>query len=256
MSHKTMSELIPSAAVEAIQDSVRTETIEVQGREFATRPVFDPPAAPMIPALKIHTLTGLLDYVVSNPDILDHDKMFLHVVSPTEVRLFTACEVPAMRRPNPATADCKDLLGDVYRFGQYRSVEESIVDFQAKFVPSEDLAAAIAIIGNLKEETVNSYSQDGFTQTVQTRQGIQGVAWADVPSSLVLRPYRTFPEIEQPEGRFILRLRKSTDKDGGIQCALFEAGYSTWQAQAIKDIAIYLNGELQGRDCTEVVVIA
>jgi hypothetical protein len=37
---------------------------------------------------------------------------------------------------------------------------------------------------------------------------------------------------------------------------LFEAGYSTWQAQAIADIAIYLNGALKGRDCTEVVVIA
>lgn len=242
-----MTDLISSDAVQAIQDSVRTEVITVQGREFATRQVFEPPTAPMITTLKIQTLTGLLDYIAANPDGLDLAKAFLHVVDPTEVALLTASEALTMRRPNPAIADCDKLLGDCYRFGQYRSVEESIVDFQAKFVPNDDLAAAIAIIGNLKEETVNSYSQDGFTQTVQTRQGISRVANTDVPSRLELRPYRTFPEIDQPTGEFILRLRKSTSKDGGIECALFESGYSTWQAQAIKDIADYLKGDLEER---------
>jgi hypothetical protein len=251
-----MSDLVPSDVVLAIQNSVKTETIVLEGRDFTTRKVFEVPAPPLISTLKIHTLTGLVDYITVNPDGLNIDTAFLHVVNPTYVKLLTRCIEPSMQRPNPATADCDLLLGDTYNFGQYRSIEQTIVDLQAKFVLNVDLESTLAIIGNLKEEAVNSYSDDGVTQTVQTRQGISRVANTDIPSRLRLQPYRTFPEIEQPVGEFILRLRKSSDKDGGIVCALFESGYSTWQASAIGDISTYLTDELERRKVTTVSVIA
>lgn len=239
-----MSELIPTDAVKAIQDSVVTRLLELaDGRQFSTREIYHVPSPPDILTLQVQTLTGFVDYVITNPDGVEIESSFIHVMSPTKVGLFLpATPATDMERPEPVEANCIHLIGDRFKFDCWRDTEQTIIDLQAKFAPTDDRDTILSILGNLKSEDVKSYNDDGVTQTVQTRAGVVKAENTDIPSRLKLRPYRTFPEIEQPEGEFIIRLRSERD---GIQCALFEAGYSTWQAQAIADIAAYLRKQLE-----------
>ena len=58
---------------------------------------------------------------------------------------------------------------------------------------------------------------------------------------MVLKPFRTFAEAEQPESKFIFRMRKDED---GVTAALIEADGGAWKVQAIKNIANYLEDKL------------
>ena len=59
-------------------------------------------------------------------------------------------------------------------------------------------------------------ADDGVGQTVTAKSGVTRTTKVDVKNPWMLAPFRTFPEVAQPESPFILRM----DKDS--QCALFE----------------------------------
>ena len=60
-----------------------------------------------------------------------------------------------------------------------------------------------------------------------------------MPNPAVLKPYRTFVEVEQPESKFVFRMQT------GPEMALFEADGGAWRIQAMKNIKEYLEKELK-----------
>jgi hypothetical protein len=84
-------------------------------------------------------------------------------------------------------------------------------------VKNEDRDIMLKVVGNIKEETVNTIGDDGVSQAVVAKMGVATVANVKVPNPVVLKPYRTFVEVDQPESEFIFRMQS------GPRCALFEA---------------------------------
>lgn len=80
---------------------------------------------------------------------------------------------------------------------------------------------------------------DGISQTVAAKTGIATVSNVTLPPIIKLAPYRTFVEVEQPEGEFLLRLQN------GPKAALFEADGGAWKIQARKNIKNYFLDELE-----------
>lgn len=229
--------------VQAIQDSVETKTIVVDELEYTTRPVFAPPEHKLFETLTVQTLTGVVDYIRHDPDGLADD-FFIQVDSPTCVSILQAAAGRNNKRPNPLMASCEELIGSPYPYGQYRSIEEAIVDLQAKFVSDENLSLILTIIGNVKDETVSNYADDGITQTVTMKRGLSGGSneYTRMPPQITLKPRRTFPEIEQPEGTFIIRLKQNQNAPPSF--ALFESQCSAWKHSAIQAVKAYLVEQL------------
>lgn len=96
----------------------------------------------------------------------------------------------------------------------------------------------LKLVGNVKEEAVNTIGDDGVSQSVVAKMGVATVGNVKVPNPVLLKPYRTFVEVEQPESNFIFRMRK------GPECALFEADGGAWKLEAIDNIKEYLTAEL------------
>ena len=69
---------------------------------------------------------------------------------------------------------------------------------------------------------------------VTIKTGIASVGEAEVPNPVTLAPYRTFPEIEQVESKFIFRMKE------GPLAAIFEADGGAWKNEAMKRIKEYL----------------
>ena len=78
-----------------------------------------------------------------------------------------------------------------------------------------------------------STNDNGVTQTVEARQGVALNAVVEIKPRVMLRPFRTFLEVEQPESEFLLRV----DPDEGI--GFFEADGGIWKLEAKKNIADY-----------------
>jgi hypothetical protein len=238
-----MSKLIPSDVVKAIQDSVQPSVIKIDGIEYTSKSVHLPPREPQLEPIKIHTLTGFINYIKST----SLESGIIHVVSPTKVAL---TDLPMGRyrdRDIHAVADCSPIIGNGFQFGIYQALEQFIVNLQSQFEPTDTRALILRVVGNMRQEHVKTMSDDGVTQQVVTSAGISRVQNAEVPNPVLLKPFRTFREVIQPESAFVLRLLQG--KEGEMpKCALFEADGGYWKLDAIYRIRDHLADRLPDSD--------
>jgi len=94
-------------------------------------------------------------------------------------------------------------------------------------------AYLLDLLSRMTNENSVSTNDNGVTQTVEARQGVALNALIEIKPRVMLRPFRTFLEVEQPESEFLLRV----DPDEGI--GFFEADGGIWKLEAKKNIADY-----------------
>ncbi|MDD4390211.1 MAG: hypothetical protein PHW03_05345 [Eubacteriales bacterium] len=213
----------------------KTVEVESSGRKYQNGPKgFIPILPPIAETIAINTLTGIIDFVPS-------DNTMIHVVNHKEVRLIGKDfdNENWLTRSTFLTALHES---PVFRFGQFYSVEDFIISLQSMFVQDETTALILKLVGNVKDEGVSNYCDDGVTQQVKAKTGISLVSDVPVPNPVTLRPYRTFMEIEQPASTFVFRMQGG--KGQTPSCALFEADGRMWRLTAIQSIKSWLKEKL------------
>lgn len=125
-----------------------------------------------------------------------------------------------------------------FKYALREALADGLDPLQSQFKSSEVTASILQVVGNLKDEAVKTYADDGTSQIVTAKVGLtrppENVL---LPNPVSLRPYRTFPEVEQPTSPFILRMQSTKE---GPQVALFEADGGKWKLDAIASIRDYL----------------
>ncbi len=191
--------------------------------------------------ITMSTLSSLVDYIKSNIDTMS-DTMIIHVQSPTRVEMYSALDCDR----------CREYMAEVeaqvpyFDFNKFIGSETFLVSIQSKFIdqPDTDRALILKFAGTVEAGTVAEYGDNGITQQATVKTGIASKGAAIVPNPVVLKPFRTFIEVDQPISKFIFRMKQ--DKYDGIQCALFEADGGAWKIDAMKAIKLYLEEQLQG----------
>jgi hypothetical protein len=126
-----------------------------------------------------------------------------------------------------------------FPFDQWLPVADFIPMAYSTFLETEDLTTILKVVGNIKTENGVHAADDGVTQTVTAKTGIarveDGVA---IKNPVLLRPYRTFLDIEQPKSAFVVRLKDD------LRVKLFEADGGVWRNAAIRKIHDHLSHEL------------
>jgi|SRR5215467_940907 len=220
--------------VKAIKQSVATGVIEVDGKNYLTRAVHAPPPDPQIDTLMIHSLTGVVAYMTNNVD--DLKGAYVQVTAPNCVDVILPPSGRTKERGHALRAGCWEIG---LKLNQYLSIEDAVVQLQCCFVASDMRAALLAVLGNVTAEVIGKWGDDGISQTVTAKRGLSLSATVQVPNPVPLAPFRTFPEIDQPESLFVVRL-KQTDKAPMV--ALYEADGGKWRSEATDSIATYLRG--------------
>lgn len=209
-------------------------------------------------ALGVSTLTGITDYLKHNVDRLNLEELIIHVVDPWTVELLERVEDESKgyRRKKYVIASSSIYSdGGSLRLGEYIDAEKFFVSLQTAFEETDERNALMTLIGSIKESTVREIVDDKVSQAVNVAQGIRFVGTATVPNPVVLRPYRTFREIEQPSSLFVFRLRSNDNPDKRPLCALFEGDGSSWKLAAIQSIGAWFNNKLQENN-QQVAVLA
>lgn len=183
--------------------------------------------------LVINTLSGFVKYVQSNLDRRDKS-LIVHVKNENTVYLKGLIAEDGSREE---LAIAKAIIPK-FDFNYFMDTEEFNIALQSKFVPNEDREILLQVVGNVSEENVKNTGDDGVSQAVTINQGVASKADVKVPNPVVLAPYRTFLEVEQPESQFIFRMKD------GPRGAIFEADGGAWRNQAIVNIREYLNDQL------------
>ena len=214
------------------------EVKEIGGQTYSDKPLHRISYNPKAEPIELNTLTSLVDYIISEFD--ERDKLFVHVVSPTQVDVFSALDC---ERTREKLLEVNALVPN-FNFGQFIDHEGFCIGLQSKFIDVDDRGLLLRFAGTVEAGTVAQYGDDGVSQKATVKTGVASKADAVAPNPVTLSAYRTFLEVEQPSAKYVFRMRQSSA--GNVQCALFEADGGAWQIAAKDAIKTYLVSELDG----------
>ena len=185
------------------------------------------------------TLTGLdsVCKMVTNEaaDLFAGDQILIQVVDYRTVRVFTTLDGEMDRC---WLYECQADTPRV-KVNGFMSYEEAVVQLRSLYIPNEDTEYLLMLLGSISKESKVISSDNGVSQTVEARQGIALTSAVKVKPRVMLMPFRTFLEVEQPGSNFLLRL----DSDGNV--GLFEADGGVWKLEAARNIAGYFEEKLR-----------
>lgn len=219
-----------------LQNAVKGEKIEVNNKTFTTRPVFEIAPRRLSKSLETATLQSIVDYFGSSIDAAGTtDEAFvIHIASPSRVDILLFLDEDNQRE---ARLSAK-YEGHNFKFGSLYDQAEFITMLRSQFVPSDTREQLQRFVGALTDESSLKLEDDGVSQKTVAKTGITTLSVVENNKPLVLAPFRTFPEIDQPEGEFILRLHR---RDGDVpKISLHESDNQAWKLEAINRIAEWL----------------
>lgn len=210
------------------------DTHEIDTQVFSTQKLHlveaDKPST-----LQVRSLLGLIDYLTSEFDKDEFFKRMIQIVSPTEVSVYSSYNRDYQRNEY---LKAKAMIPE-FRFDNWYDSETFNIKLQSAFVKNEDRDIMLQVVGNIKEENVRQIGDDGISQAVVAKTGVATQGNVLVPNPVVLAPFRTFVEVDQPESEFVFRMQN------GPRCALFEADGGAWKLAAMRNIKDYLNASLE-----------
>lgn len=188
---------------------------------------------PQIETLQVSNLTSVIDFIKADIDGLRKNigKLLIQVVSPREVRLLSPLDEDSNRQK---ILRAVAILPDNIYYDRFIDTERFNIMLQSGFAHNEDKELLLKFTGLIRDEAVKETGDDGISQAVTIKTGVASVGQAVVPNPVILAPYRTFPEIEQVESRFIFRMQE------GPNAALYEADGGAWKNEAMRRIKEYL----------------
>lgn len=221
--------------VKELQQAVEPHPVEIDGRTFTSRQLFALPSDPEPRTLETNTLQSLIDYVAFEID-KEHqpDSAFVHIESPTRVSLFNH-----VRRDQSRI--CRLTVNAMTHgmvFGRWYTQPEFITLLQTQFVQTPELENLARSVGSLVAESSIKLNDDGVSQQTEVKKGVIARETLKVNNRYDLAPFRTFAEVEQPTGQFVLRLQKQDGEPPLI--ALFESDNYRWRQEANNSIAAFL----------------
>lgn len=230
-------------ALEYLVNLGETKLLNIAGRDYTTKQIFrvkDPTPA----AITVTTLTALVDYLKTGLDKKSSNNLLVHVKSPEKVVLYSELREDAERE---SYMECAALLPNNIHFDRFLSTEDFNIMLQSSFVENKDRTLLLKVTGCVKESAVKEIGDDGVSQAATIKTGVASVNEVVVPNPVLLAPFRTFPEIEQPESKFVFRMQS------GPRAAIYEADGGAWRNKAMGDIKAYLEEQLQGLENVKVI---
>lgn len=250
--------MMDATYVKAIADLAATQLFTgPDGSRHYSKPVHPEPLPlePRVDPVAISTLAGFAEFLgsldgftIPGSDVEDNFACpGIDIVTVTE-RAVAALSIPyGVTRKRECFAVATPITPmKAFDFGKYYDLETFMVLMQTCFQRAESWEGIVRVLGTIKDEKVSTSQDDGITQTVTARVGIALAANAPVPNPVTLRPFRTFPEVEQPASPFILRLQSGSAQGAKPTAALFEADGGAWKLEAIRNIKAFLEAASVG----------
>jgi hypothetical protein len=233
---KDVNEHLIAVGLELAKAKIESETAFIShtmedGRIFI-RGIWNPLLEAVQEPLQTHSLQGIVDYLAHNPDALDMEKILVHVATPTDV--FVRSTLFGAHRQRGEHVHAQATLPK-HRFDVWATPDIFVSYLQSCFCDGGNLLDLIKIASHITGSTEVNLKDDGVSQQATLLTGIVRKGEVDVPNPVVLFPFSTFAEVEQPARKFVFRLKSEP-----INCILMEADGGAWKLTALERIAAWL----------------
>ena len=129
---------------------------EIDGNTYSDKPLNRIGYVPYAKTIAMKTLTTLVEYIKANIDSMS-EKMIVHVISPTEVHLYSSLDADRKRE---YLVEVNAELPD-FRFGSFIDHENFVIALQSKFVPNEDRDLVLKFAGRKNLSSISSVYVQG-----------------------------------------------------------------------------------------------
>jgi hypothetical protein len=228
-------------AIQEISNLSAANKLQFDGRDYTDKEVY-PIDDPTPLALKLNSLTGLVDYLKTNVDAFDMKELIIQVESYDRVDLYSKISTKWQQRKH-LLCITREKHGEGFPFERELDGEKFVIALQANFVKTDNLAKVLKVAGNMRAEQSIGSKDDGVSQNVELKTGVVLASRADVPNPVTLQPFRTFPEVTQPESEFVFRVHQRGNE--APKCSLTAADGGRWKIQAIHNIRDFLKTHIE-----------
>ncbi len=233
-------------AIEKIVSMAAVKELEIGGQKYVTQKLYpvrkeEPEQNP----LSVNTLTGLIDYIKENHDDIKLSECILHIENYNGVVLRSKVFGECKQREAYIDSHTGNVLEQGFTFDRWYQIPDFIIALQSCFVINADLKVILELVSNIKAAQGQEYTDTGFSQNVTVKKGVSMLDEQKVPNPVILAPYRTFLEVDQPESPFVFRLQSGGEGKPPM-CTLVEASGGQWKLQAIHKIKEWLEKQELG----------
>lgn len=162
--------------------------------------------------------------------------LFISVPSATKVSVYSAI-IPMSRNARVFFYEARATDVPGWEPSVKLPFDQAAVALQTRFQDGGDREYCLQLLSNITTGAKVTYNDTGVATTVVTQKGVALQQNQTIKPLVKLRPYRTFQEVEQPEGLFLIRI-----DERGI--TFVEADGGMWKLKARKTVADYLKTEL------------
>ena len=226
-------------AIEKIESMAKPTTGEVNGHWYTI--LSDGSYKEILPDAELPETLELssLDAVVTmvETEAVNHlTPVLISVPSATSVKVFSPTDDgPRNERFTFYEARATDVPG--WEPSVKLPFDQAAVALQTRFQDGADRDYCLQLLSNITTGAKVTYNDTGVATTVVTQKGVALQQNQTIKPLVRLRPYRTFQEVLQPEGLFLIRIDERgitfTEADGGM-----------WKLEARKTVANYLKAAL------------
>ncbi|GHV35039.1 hypothetical protein FACS1894187_06870 [Synergistales bacterium] len=212
------------------------KTYIIDGHNYSDNPLYEvkkPKPAPE--SITVATLSSVAELIRREEK---------HFVTPTFIEILSARELLVY-----STYDVKDEFNrrtyynvkcgaPMFIPGWYER-EDIIIKLMSLFDKTPDLDYVLDLISKISQNSSVETADNGITQKVTARQGVELKETTAIKPIVSLKPFRTFLEVEQPESKFLLRVGEH------VKIGLIEADGGKWTLNAKQNIADYFAANLK-----------
>lgn len=228
------------AAIEKIEAMSRPSIHEIMGHNYLIgkegyeeiRPIVDVPIC-----AELYSLDAVVKMVRTEAiPRYAGETLYINIPNHLRVDVFSQPRPEAYEiRPLLYTAKATDVPG--WEPETKLAFERAAIALQTRFQDSEDRAYTLQLLSQITTGAKVTYNDIGVATTIVTQKGISLQQNTTIKPIVRLRPYRTFQELEQPEGLFLIRI-----DERGI--SFIEADGGMWKLKARETIKAYLEEHL------------
>jgi hypothetical protein len=190
-----------------------------------------PIALPIPTAIKVTTLAGFAELVRQRIEKFEPADYVIHVVGEREVSLvkkYVGREWPSPDADHGRAGRVRGIRNTTTGLTRRRSSSP----INALFAATADKDYILGIASNITDNATSVSEDNGISQKLTVKVGMQLADTITVRPQVDLAPYRIFPECQQPISKFVFRARGGKDP----RFMLKEADGGIWKITAINEV--------------------
>lgn len=228
-------------SIDRIVELSETKLKEVNGYTYSDKPLHLVTLPAQLSSFCVYSLMSIADYLKANVDKLSAKDVIINVMSHQKVQVVSNLNATFERNYY--------ILADISRYyqeitvNQMFDIETFIVMLQSRFAENEEKAELLKLVSNMTDEVLINSKDDGFSQSVAVKTGIQKMENVKVPNPVTLYPIVSFPDIPKRDAKYIFRAKKGSN---GISLGLYEYDREYYKLLYMEDIKQFLKSNCMG----------